>query len=264
MLRDECGKFVKDAKFNININYKFGYLTVTDAKEDSKHILLCKCKCGKNKRINKYNLINGITQSCGCYHPNATHKKSKSRLYSIWCDMKSRCYNPNIKNYKHYGARGIEVCAEWKTDFVEFEKWSLENNYNKNLTIDRIDVNGNYEPSNCRWATTKQQANNKTTNRYIFYDGKSLTISEWSKIIGISSNALSNRLCKWDIEKALNTLPVNNITLYEYKGEKHNLTEWCNILNLEYATIHSRINKNNWSIEKAFEKPIRKKVAHNV
>lgn len=264
MLRNQYGKFVKDSKFNMKINDKFGYLIVIDNKEDSKHRVLCKCRCGKDKRISKYSLSNGITKSCGCYKSNSTHKKSKSRLYSIWCDMKNRCYNPNIKNYKHYGERGIEVCNEWKHNFVEFEKWALANGYKDNLTIDRKNVNGNYEPSNCRWATSKQQSTNKTTNRHISYNDKTLTISEWSKIIGISSNALSKRISKWGIERALSTIPINNITLYEYNGETHNLAEWCNILNLEYTTIHSRIKKHNWSIKKAFENPIRKKRVNNL
>ena len=90
------------------------------------------------------------------------------------------------------------------------------------------------------------------SNRHISYNDKTLTISEWSKIIGISSNALSKRISKWGIERALSTIPINNITLYEYNGETHNLAEWCNILNLEYTTIHSRIKKHNWSINSSF------------
>lgn len=84
-----------------------------------------------------------------------------TRIYKIWCDMKTRCYNENSKAYKHYGGRGITMCAEWLNDFIAFNNWAMANGYNDTLTIDRINVNGNYEPLNCRWATVQEQAQNK-------------------------------------------------------------------------------------------------------
>ena len=105
-----------------------------------------------------------------------------NRLYKTWRDIKERCGNPNIKNY---GGRGIKVCPEWENDFLVFREWALNNGYSDDLTIDRIDVNGNYEPSNCRWATNKAQANNRRSNILITYNGETHTISEWSDITGI-------------------------------------------------------------------------------
>lgn len=119
---------------------------------------------------------------------------SKSnRLYSIWCDMKKRCYNPNSKSYPHYGGRGIAVCEEWRNNFSAFESWSLQNGYSENLTIDRIDVNAGYCPSNCRWLSISEQQRNKRNNIYIEHNGRSLTIAEWSRELSINVKSLYSR-----------------------------------------------------------------------
>jgi hypothetical protein len=127
--------------------------------------------------------------------------------------MKDRCYNEKTKAYKDYGGRGITVCDEWRNDFEAFLKWALDNGYRDDLTIDRIDVNGNYEPSNCRLVTMKEQANNRRSNNKILYDGKLFTLAEWSEIIGIPYHVLYDRLTvsKWSFEKAITT---------EYKPRK--------------------------------------------
>lgn len=124
-------------------------------------------------------------------------KKPKTKLYRVWSTMKERCYNPNHIKYKNYGARGITICDEWKNSFKAFRDWAYANGYEEGLSIDRIDNNKNYEPSNCRWATMTQQANNKSTNRLIEIDGETHTMTEWSRISGIKAQTIWARLVKY-------------------------------------------------------------------
>ena len=130
----------------------------------------------------------------------------RSRLYHIWEDMKSRCLNANNKRYHRYGGRGISISFEWRSDYLEFYKWAMENGYDNELTLDRMDVNGNYEPSNCKWSTPKEQANNRSTNTVIEYNGESKSMSDWATMVGLEYHVLRNRIKrKWTIERALNT-----------------------------------------------------------
>lgn len=122
------------------------------------------------------------------------HGDSSNRLYSIWTNMKTRCYNKNSPKYKVYGARGVTVCEIWKNSYTMFKEWAVTHGYSDYLTLDRIDVNGNYEPSNCRWLSIKQQENNRTNNRLITYKGETRTMSEWAEYLGISYNCLQMRL----------------------------------------------------------------------
>lgn len=129
---------------------------------------LCQCECGKTTSVLSWNLRSGHTTSCGCKRNEklknglrTSHQLINHRLYSIWENMKQRCYNPNVDSYKYYGARGITICDAWKNHFVVFYNWAMANGYSNDLTIDRKDNDKGYFPSNCRWATMQEQANNK-------------------------------------------------------------------------------------------------------
>lgn len=121
---------------------------------------------------------------------SSTHNDTKSRLFKIWSGMKERCYRTKHKHYKNYGGRGIEICTEWKDDYLTFKQWALCNGYKENLTLDRINVNGNYEPQNCRWTTVKEQMNNKRNNHLIKIEGEMLTISQISEKYNIPKSTV--------------------------------------------------------------------------
>lgn len=173
----------------------------------------CKCSCGETKIVDGLELINGHVKSCGCLHKDAMAeraKKSKTygythhRLYACYYRMRHRCENAADGSYKRYGGRGIKVCDEWKNDIMAFINWGLENGYKEGLSIDRIDNDGDYSPENCRWADARQQSNNRHTNKYVSYNGETHTVSEWSRIIGISPLTLNARLSSgWNVEDAL-------------------------------------------------------------
>lgn len=150
--------------------------------------------------------IGNDVKSCGCLkiETHRTHNQSKTRLYNIWILMKKRCDCETSENYKYYGGRGVSYCEEWKK-FENFRDWSLQNGYSDNLTLDRIDVDGNYEPTNCKWSTLKEQGNNKRNNKVLIHDGKEMTMSEWADYLEIPYTVIRNRINKYkiDTDKAL-------------------------------------------------------------
>ena len=135
--------------------------------------------------------------------------KTSKRLYSILSGMKSRCFSKNNPNFNHYGGRGITICQEWIDDFMSFYDWALENGYQDNLTIDRIDVNGGYEPNNCRWLTMEAQLRNTRRNHFVEINGESRTIAEWARIYGISPQTINSRIRKGVSEQDAILIPVN-------------------------------------------------------
>ena len=202
------------AKLNLE-GKRFGRLTVIgDSGKRSKGgkvLHECLCDCGKHVRVEGSNLTCGITQSCGCLQrerartANTTHgyasRGEKTRTYKAWRSMKGRCLNPKIKDYHNYGGRGIVICKRW----MKFENF-LEDmgEVPKGLTLERMNNEGNYEPSNCKWATRKEQTRNTRQNRFIKFDGKSHILTDWAKIIGIERSTLAARIKKgWSIEESL-------------------------------------------------------------
>lgn len=187
---------------------RFGMLLVielTNTRNDKNQLLwLCKCDCGNEKTFISGRLKHGGNKSCGCLRSLDLENK---RLKSIWWNMIGRCYHKNNISYKYYGAKGIIVCYEWKSNYSEFKNWALKNGYQSNLTIDRFpNRTGNYEPGNCRWATYKEQENNKTNNRYLKIDGEIKTISQWSEVFGIDKSTIYKRVkIGWDVELAVKT-----------------------------------------------------------
>lgn len=177
---------------------KFGRLIAlkkTEKRDSSGNVYwLCKCDCGGEIETQGRFLRNGLVKSCGCAqiehakNMNRKHGKSRSRIYSIWIAMKLRCFSENDANYYKYGGRGISVCQKWigEHGFENFYKWAIENGYDDELTIDRINVDGNYEPSNCRWTTPKEQMQNTRRSRYVNYEGKIYTISELSEKLNLT------------------------------------------------------------------------------
>lgn len=169
-------------------------------KKDRHHIWRCICDCGAITEVAINQLTMGKTQSCGCLQretasiKNTTHGMrrhyEKPRLYRIWLSMKDRCYNSNNKCFNSYGGRGITVCDEWKNDYIAFYEWAMKNGYADTLSIDRINNDGNYEPENCRWATSAEQSRNTSRNRIYQIDGEKLCRADVSKKYGVSISAI--------------------------------------------------------------------------
>ena len=193
---------------------RFGKLVVIGRAGRDKHYntrWLCRCDCGNETVVLGGNLTRGASMSCGCTRGGKpTHGHCGERIYTNWKQMKKRCSNPNDKYFKDYGGRGINVCKEWD-DFDQFYKWAMEHGYSDELTIDRIDNDGDYCPDNCRWATQKEQARNKRNNHLLTYNGETLTMVDWAEIVGIPYNTLERRInaLGWSVERAL-TEPVKN------------------------------------------------------
>jgi len=198
---------------------RFGRLTVLKAAPSRQEpsgrwvrYWLCRCDCGSNIEVRAKFLLNGNTQSCGCLHreraveagaASRTHGQSNSPTWRSWHNMRTRCNNINVPDYPRYGGRGITICPRWDT----FENFLADMGERPDgMTLDRLDSNGNYEPTNCRWATQSEQGNNRSTNLPLSFDGRTQTMSQWARELGLPVPTLQNRLARgWSLEKALTT-----------------------------------------------------------
>lgn len=181
---------------------KIGRLLVIERTriERTKKYYICRCECGKEKIIKQEDLMSGLKKDCGCISAKPrskhigeitrTHGDSKTRLYHIWHGMKRRCNAKTCKAYKNYGGRGIKMYDEWNSDYTSFKNWALAHGYKDNLTIERLDVNGNYSPDNCTWITKHDQGLNKRNTKYLTLYGESKPAAEWCRILNIKPSTL--------------------------------------------------------------------------
>ena len=205
---------------------RFGMLTAQHVHRiDGKVYWKCKCECGNERVIATGRLTTGSAYSCGCVRrkidPRIKHGMANTRIYAIFKGMRARCTNENHPYYKNYGGRGIKVCDEWMADdgFEKYYKWSMENGYAEDLSIDRIDNDGNYEPSNCRWVDNKTQSNNTSTNRRFVFMGKEYTMAQISDMTNVPYRLISRRISRgWSIEDAINVPLLGGHDLQEYKA----------------------------------------------
>jgi hypothetical protein len=184
---------------------------------------ICKCDCGKKKKMYVHNVLSGKSKSCGCYRDEqakirgydsiTVHSMSKTPEYRAWICMKWRCCKTTNHSYKYYGARGIRVCDRWLTSFKNFYN-DMGKRPSENHTIDRINCDGNYEPDNCKWSTPKEQANNKRNTAHLEYNGETKTLSEWAKIVDLPHKTLCHRFQRnWEPDRLLNQpLRITKVT----------------------------------------------------
>ncbi len=192
---------------------KWTVLSLVKREKGERYFWLCRCECGTEKKVNASHLKRGASKSCGCLareklisrnykHGHAISGKH-SRLYTIWSHMVQRCTNPNVERYPQYGGRGIKVCDRWLNfeNFIE----DMGESYKDNLSLERVDVNGNYELSNCKWIELQEQPKNKQNTVKLEYNGKTYSYQELSKLTGIKENTLRARIkyLGWSVEKAV-------------------------------------------------------------
>lgn len=183
---------------------------------------------------------------------------SHTRIYLCWARMKGRCLNPNNKDYKHYGGRGITICDEWldvEFGFTNFYYWAMENGYTDELTIDRIDVNGNYESSNCRWATILEQRNNMRSNVVLTYKGKSMNLKQWSNYLGIGYSAICDRWHRgYTVDKILDTNVRCSVRYVDFDGKHLSVHDWAELFGIKQDTLSARLKRANYNMELVYNR----------
>lgn len=187
-----CGDRIHKIKYNLT-GRRFGRLLAVRPhlkKGSNGAVWECRCDCGNTIIVPAHNLLVSGIKSCGCWKEERNKRReSRTRLYKIWQNMKNRCLNSNVKGFVNYGGRGIKICDDWM-DYWKFKDWAINNGYTNNLTIERINVNGNYCPENCKWITLSEQTLNKRNSVLYDYKGKTITLVELSKITGLKYKSL--------------------------------------------------------------------------
>lgn len=211
------------------VGKRFGkLLVVKEHSERDKHGMVqwvCKCDCGNETLASTSALNNGHRTSCGCNNPGLY--TANKRLYGVWRGMLSRCENPNTNRYHRYGGRGIKVCDEWH-DFANFLEWSMNNGYDPSAkrgqyTIDRIDIDGDYSPRNCRWVDNLAQTSSTSRTRNVEVDGEKMCLARAADKVGISRNTVRKRVERgWSLEDAISIPPSRNL------NNRWNLSERLN------------------------------------
>ena len=181
-------------------------------------------------------------------------EKERKRLKSIYNGMRLRCYNENNVNYKYYGGKGVTICDEWLLSFENFFDWAINNGYNENLTIDRIDSEKEYSPNNCKWSTKKEQAYNRSMSVKLTLNGKTMYMTEWAEELEIDKKILSWRYNNgWSDEEILSRPRDYKESKLSLDGKTHSMSEWSRITGIKVATISDRMKKG-WSVEDALTK----------
>jgi hypothetical protein len=200
------------------IGDRFGRWTVVEGSglaARNVRLVMCKCDCGTERLMRPAKLRNGHSRSCGCLRLDearmrkTTHGASETKVFRVWATMISRCHNPNADAYKKYGARGIYVCAEWRASFERF--LADMGDRPQGSQIDRVDNNGPYAPSNCRWATPSEQSRNRRSTKFVAINGETRCIAEWLTLSGISWNAYrARKRMGWDLVRSITT-PIHGL-----------------------------------------------------
>ena len=222
------------------------------------------CDCGNRFSSAPNRVLSGHKKSCGCRKINriTTHGCCKTPFYHSWWSMMQRCYNPKHHNYKRYGQRGITVCDEWH-NVQKFTEWANATRPGKDLTLDRINNDGNYEPANCIWVSAKDQSRNRTVTQKCTINGITKPLAEWCEEYNMPLNVVSSRLrtMEWDAVKALTT-PVTHFdergAKVEIEGENKSIKEWCEIYGISRSTVYGRFHKG-MDIVSAITTPVGKK-----
>lgn len=245
------------------IGQKFGRLTIVGTEKKlspySGWNWVCVCDCGTKKVVSPQDLKSGKTKSCGCLHDELASKRATKykysvneykRLHRIYHWMKRRCYDKSTPRYYDYGGRGISISDDWldkNHGFDNFVEWSLKNGYADDLTLDRINVDENYGPNNCRWITYKAQNANKRETKWVIYNGEKIQLVVLCERLGLCYDTIHNRIydLRWDVKRAVETP----------SRQENSLSKKCREKGMNYGTVRSRIFQFGWSEEKALNTP---------
>lgn len=224
----------------------------------------CRCDCDRLVIVTGRNLRSGNTKSCGCYATERRHTallkhgRAHTVEWDTWQRAKGRCLNPDNPSYKHYGGRGIHICERWINDFPAFLADMGPRPKGHRYSLDRIDNSGNYEPTNCRWATPLQQARNTRSNRSV---GTFPTITAIAESAGISNKTIHGRLKRGANQtEAIAPVGLNYVgRLFTFQGETHSIAEWSRRIGIHYDTLFARLCLYGWTVERALTQPAKRK-----